>query len=868
MGKTMRQDELLLNKGIQALQSAEPDAVQLSASAARVAAHLGLGGVPEMMDRQIESCDDVQHLLAAYRAGALSSARSQLVQAHIRDCGACRRSYHGGSSSAVNWSAPKPAHAPVWRPQVFGWTFASAVAALVVMLFVYKAYWEVPPGVRAEVQSIDGAAYRISDSGDRPLASGDQLKEGDHLRTSGGAHAVLRLTDGSTVELNERTQLAVGARGYNTTIALDGGDVIVKAARRTSGHLYVRTPDCRVAVTGTIFSVDSGIKGSRVGVLQGTVNVSHAGINSVINAGDQITTNDNLTPAPVAQQIAWSHDREQYLPLLAQFTTLERRIEQIPFPASRYSSDLLEKVPADTLLYVSIPNLGEFLSEANRIFDDQLKQSPALQQWWSQGHDQNTAELDALVEKIHQGSQYLGNEIVVVGVQQAGKPGFAVVADVEKNGLDDFLNAQFPASAAKPGITVLNEAALAATPTDSKMGPGGYALIGPNHAIFSGSIATLKAINAQMNSGASGFAAGDFGKQIASAYTRGAGIILAADLHQIMADKVQMNHAGNHGQAMIAKSGVEDVRYLIAEHREVNGQPENRVNLQFAGARQGIASWLASPAPIGSLEFITPNAAVAVAALSKDPAAIADDIMAMAVSKDGDATQKFSAAESKLQINFRDDLAATLGGDFLLSLDGPVLPTPAWKAVIEVNDSARLEQTLEKLTEAIRNQTQGTKAHSIAIESSDAGGQLFYAVHDLTSGAILANYTYSSGYMIVAPSRALVMEALQTYASGNSLARSASFKALLPKDADENYSAIAYQNLTPVMTPLLSQFTGETADALRQLASDARPTVICARGEESSIQAASDSHLFGFDFLTLQTLLNLGNKHTAANVQN
>jgi hypothetical protein len=400
------------------------------------------------------------------------------------------------------------------------------------------------------------------------------------------------------------------------------------------------------------------------------------------------------------------------------------------------------------------------------------------------------------------------------------------------------------------------------------MGPGGYALIGPNHAIFSGSIATLKAIDAQMNSGASGFAAGDFGKQIASAYTRGAGIILAADLHQIMADKVQMNHAGNHGQAMIAKSGVEDVRYLIAEHREVNGQPENRVNLQFAGARQGIASWLASPAPIGSLEFITPNAAVAVAALSKDPAAIADDIMAMAVSKDGDATQKFSAAESKLQINFRDDLAATLGGDFLLSLDGPVLPTPAWKAVIEVNDSARLEQTLEKLTEAIRNQTQGTKAHSIAIESSDAGGQLFYAVHDLTSGAILANYTYSSGYMIVAPSRALVMEALQTYASGNSLARSASFKALLPKDADENYSAIAYQNLTPVMTPLLSQFTGETADALRQLASDARPTVICARGEESSIQAASDSHLFGFDFLTLQTLLNLGNKHTAASVQN
>jgi hypothetical protein len=863
----MRQDESLLNKGIQALKSAEPDAAQLTASATRVAHQLGLDGVSDTVDHAIESCDDVQHMLPAFRAGSLSHARSQLIEAHIRDCGLCRRHFHGASSSAVNWSAPRAAHAFVWRPRMFGWTFASAFALLIVMLFVYKAYWEIPPGVRAEVQSIDGAAYRISDTGDRQLASGDQLKEGDHLRTSGGAHAVLRLADGSTVELNERTQLGVGARGHNTTINLDDGDVIVKAAKRSSGYLYVHTPDCRVAVTGTVFSVNSGIKGSRVAVLEGSVNVFHAGLNTLIHAGDQVSTNDNLTPAPVEQQIAWSHDREKYLPLLAQFATLERRFEQIPFPQSRYTSDLLEKVPSDTLLYVSIPNLGEFLSEANQIFNDQLKQSPALQQWWNQGHGQNTADLEALVEKIHQTSQYLGNEIVVVGVQQSGKPGFAIVADVEKSGLDDFLKAQFPASASKPGITVLDEASLGATPADSKVGPGGYALIGPNHAVFSNSIAILKVMDAQLNSGSSGFATGDFGKQIASAYTRGAGIILAADLHQMIADKAVMSNATKPGREAIAKSGIEDVRYLIAEHREVNGQPENRLNLQFAGARQGIASWLAAPAPIGSLEFVTPNAAVVVALLSKDPAAIADDIMAMTIAKDGDANQKLSEAESKLQINFRNDLAATLGGDFLLSLDGPVLPTPSWKAVIEVNDSQRLEQTLEKLTAAIRDQTQGTKAHSIVIESSDVSGQTFYAVHDQTSGSIVANYTFADGYMIVAQSRALVMEALQTYSTGNSLARSAAFKALLPKDTDENYSAIAYQNLTPVMTPLLSQFTGETADALQQLASDARPTVICARGEESSIKAASDSHLFGFDFVTLQTLLNLGNKHGAASVR-
>ena len=199
---------------------------------------------------------------------------------------------------------------------------------------------------------------------------------------------MIRLSDGSTVEVNERTALEVGARGRNMTVALDGGDVIVQAAKRTSGHLYVKTPDCRVAVTGTVFTVNSGIKGSRVAVLQGAVQVTHSGIHSMLNPGDQITTSDNLAPEPLEEQIAWSPDREKYVGILAQLALIEHRISQIPFPQPRYSSDLLPRVPADTLLYVSIPNLGEFLSQANQIFHDQLNQSPQLQQWWSQGTQQ------------------------------------------------------------------------------------------------------------------------------------------------------------------------------------------------------------------------------------------------------------------------------------------------------------------------------------------------------------------------------------------------------------------------------------------------------------------------------------------------
>ena len=185
------------------------------------------------------------------------------------------------------------------------------------------------------------------------------------------------------------------------TVAVDNGAVLVQAAKRTSGHLYVKTPDCRVAVTGTVFSVNAGIKGSRVAVLEGTVHVTHAGIETLMHAGDQISTTENLSSEPVDQQIAWSRDLDKYLPLLAQFSTLQHRIDQIPTPQLRYTSDLLGRVPANTLLYVSIPNLGNFLSEANNIFHDQLKQSPALQQWWENGAHHNTAELDALVNQLH-----------------------------------------------------------------------------------------------------------------------------------------------------------------------------------------------------------------------------------------------------------------------------------------------------------------------------------------------------------------------------------------------------------------------------------------------------------------------------------
>jgi len=839
-------EEILLDEATQAMRAAAPDAQEFSTSAEKVADRLGIAFAENTSE--FESCENMRPLLDAYRAGTLPLTRALLVEAHLRECALCYRRLRSGSG-AVNWSVPKvmPAR-PKVRPLAVAWAMAASLAVAAGGLFVYQAYWQIPPGVRAEVQSIDGSASLITDSGDRLLAPGAQLHEGDVLRTGGGSHAVVRLSDGSTVEMNERSALGFRARGHNATLDLDRGALIVKAAHRNSGHLYVQTEDCRVAVTGTVFSVNSGIKGSRVAVLQGAVEVRHAGVRSMVRAGNMFTTTENLAPEPLSEQVSWSPNRDEYLELLAQFSILQHKIEQIPLPQPRYGSDLLNRMPADTQLYVSIPNLGDFVTQAKAIFEDQLKQSPVLQRWWNNGKQDKTAELDDLVNKVHDLSQYVGDEMVIVALKQQPGPGFAIVADVQRQGLADLLKQEF-AREGHEGLTVLDENGLNAA---SAGGHGGYALVRQKEVVFSNSIETLKTINAQLNAGASGFATGEFGQQITAAYNRGAGIILAANLQRMLEEMA--GHGGQHATSFMQESGMTGVRYLIAEHRQTNSGTENHLNLQFAGNRQRVASWLGAPAAVGSLDFVSPNAALAVAGVTKDPALIVDDMMAM-MAADGRKNDEFNKAQTELGIDIRNDLAGSLGGEFAFALDGPVLPTPSWKIVVEVKDSARFQSTLEQLVQAANLHMQGQDLHALIIGKSQSGAQTFYEVHHPKTGALVAAYTYAAGYMIIAPTRAMLMETLQTHASGNTLGRSSSFKALLPVDQNENYSAVAYQNLGPVVTPLLSQLSGGSADAIKKLAADSHPTAICAWGKDSRIEAASNSNLFGFDFLTLGQIL-------------
>src|SRR3981081_2295855 len=141
----------------------------------------------------------------------------------------------------------------------------------------------------------------------RSLRAGVKIKRGDTIRTAKDAHAVVRLGDGSLIEMKDRSEFSINQTLRGTTLHLDRGSVIVEATKQ-KGNFFVETGDSLVSVTGTTFAVNSGTKGSRVSVIEGEVHLDRSGEDRVFRAGEQATTSASIQTIPVKDEIAWSSD--------------------------------------------------------------------------------------------------------------------------------------------------------------------------------------------------------------------------------------------------------------------------------------------------------------------------------------------------------------------------------------------------------------------------------------------------------------------------------------------------------------------------------------------------------------------------------
>src|ERR1700751_4858062 len=139
-----RDKEAVLDRAARALRADAPGNPAISVSADRSAVARGIELGHAAFDGAIQDCEGIRRLFGSYRTGTLSPSRKLLVDAHLRDCGACLRVFREGrAGGALNWSLPEVGSAPGPRPLAWGWATAVSGALLVAGLFVYKAYWQI-----------------------------------------------------------------------------------------------------------------------------------------------------------------------------------------------------------------------------------------------------------------------------------------------------------------------------------------------------------------------------------------------------------------------------------------------------------------------------------------------------------------------------------------------------------------------------------------------------------------------------------------------------------------------------------------------------------------------------------------------------
>jgi hypothetical protein len=818
MNRTEQNPEALLDALIAGVRDERLDDGQVEESGRRVWARISAAAAAEEPGAEnqaphterIESCEDFQALFSDYRAGTLSPPRRMLVEDHLHECVTCRKALH---PVTVRMSPARVVEIPKKSWQPMRWAAAAAIFVTVGItgFWVWEEVAPPPPGVPMSVIAANGPVYRVVRGSVEPVSAGAAFERSQRLRTSGGGSAMVRLNDGSMVEVAERSEFSVESGRKDMTVRLDRGQIIVQAAKRKRGHLYVAAGDSHVAVTGTVFSVNRGLKGSRVSVVEGSVDVRYRGREQSLKPGDQVTTDSSMARVPITDEISWSQNFDKHLALLRSLVDMKTKLDQVHIATLRYGSRLLDAVPEGTVVYIALPNLGRAIADIQRIVKEQAAQNPELRQQF----EKQMPEFERITSHLTQIGEYLGEEIVFASQPGNGFSG-VVIAEVHRPGLPEYLARQMGDQL--KGIRV--EFA------------GNRVIMGERAELI-----------AEAAKGGSRFAQTPFGQTVSDTYRRGAGLLLAVDLAKTMAAEAR-NPRGNT-PSLFASMGIDSARYLIAEQREINGKTEYSAEVRFSGARRGIASWLAAPGAVGSLNFVSPDAQFAASFVVKDPAQMLKDALSFtqSVSRSDNTVLEFEQA-----VGIRlDDLAGAMGGEATFALDGPMIPTPAWKVVLEVKDPARVQAAIDKMVAAAREKLRAHGEGTVEITKGQWSGTgpdaTWYSIRIPGSTMGQFFYTYVDGYMVAAATQDVLLRSVENRRSGVTLARSREFRSLLPAGGRAHFSGMVYQNAGELLRLLAQGAAAATSPeqqkTAEELAQKVEAALVVLYGEEDRIAIAS-----------------------------
>jgi len=827
----------MLEAAIDAARSAEPDRIEMEDRAARVWSRIAQSPAPSA--DYLRGCDDYRALIPDYIAGRLPNARALLFKDHTHECVACRNALNA-ARGIVQRPTVIRAERRFNRTAALLATAAALIIGVVLQQAGYLNFLLPVVKVSALARTIDGRLYRIADLSMDPVVAGEAVKAGEAVRTAADSRAVIELGDGTRIEMRERSQLSLAGTHDGVRINLDRGSVIVEAAKQRNGHLYVGTDDCTVSVVGTVFAVSAGVKGSRVSVLEGEVHVSQSSTEEkAIFPGQQLTTSPSLTPVSIEDEISWSRNLDTHLALLRALADVNKFLAgKIPGPQLRFTSQLLPLVPANTVVYGAFPNLSSVLGQAYDLFRQKINQDGSLSTWWAQTNARRNptdVNLEEMIGHVRNLGNSLGDEIAIAVTGSRNGPEDVIVLSNPKDAsavLSAVNTIASRTSSPQHPMRVLTDAAQLATFKGDEKDPVAY--VDRSLLVMASSPRAIYNIVLAQRTGKSSFAGQPFYSSITQVYSKGAGTLFAVDLATVVAT------AFPSGQSEEARFvGLSGAQRLVVEQKQFGNQTMTKAQLNFNGQRSGIAGWLGQAGPMGALEFVSPQAYGIASFITKDAAAIVDEILSLG---GHDGQDMIQSMQRETGIDVRRDLAEPLGGELLLAMDGPLLPTPSWKVVAEVYNSARLQNTIERFVMETNAHMTKTGQPGVVLTSEAVGGQVYYRLRSANSVGAEVNYTFALGYLVAAPSRALVTQALQYQRTRSSIANSAKFRSLMPADGSDYCSAVLYQNLLETASSIASYIPsgvgGVTSDqlkSLRQSVALTPPTFVCATGEPNRI---------------------------------
>jgi hypothetical protein len=842
---------------------------------ARLAAETSAARTESVAADRIGDCADFQSLIPAYLTGSLSEARSLLLVDHTHECIPCRKAMKDARSRKMA-PAKKAVVSSRFRiqPVILRWGIAAALViglGLVALPFIQR--WSPLGGnLEATVQAAEGQVYQIADTSSAPVTVGEKLQKGDRIRTAKDARASVRLGDGSVIEMKDRSELSLTNNSLGTTIHLNRGAIVVEAAKQGKRHLFVDTGDgSHVSVTGTVFSVNSGTKGSRVSVIEGEVHMDHGGSERVLTAGEQATTSASIAKVPVKDEVAWSRKAANYAETLAALSSLNKELGKVTLPGVRNSTHLLDLMPENTIVYAALPNLTSTIVESHRIMQERINQNPALREWWEKeqgGH--HGPNVDQVMDTVREFGEYLGDEIAVsVSMDEKGEPvSPLVLADLKNSqGLQQFIeqqiakyaNDQKVGNSQRPQIKFVADP-LTATATEGEPGQKVEELyVWIQNDLFAASpkLNQLQDLaNIVQKGQTSSFTGTAFHNRVAQVYQEGAGLVVAANLERVIEKaKPDLTKGANAAQreSALKQLGILNLKYFVLDQTSLEGKTHTQATVSFSEAERGIPSWLADPGPMGSLEYISPDANVVAGFVVRDPVKLVDDLLGVLETVSPDLKKNLEKQQADRGLDIRKDIAAPLGGEFAFAIDGPILPTPSWKMVFEVNDSAHLQQTLERVVNEVNKEAVKFGKTGLVWDRTELEGRTYYTLRSGDFG-VEVNYTYVNGYVVMGPSRAMVAQAVKMQGQGYTLLRSSKFTAGLPADGNANFSAVFYHNLAPLVQPFADRIASaasnlpqEQQQAIKSMAADMPPTLAYAyaRGDSITFAANTEGGPFG-----------------------